>query len=239
MSTLYYQDLGRMQYSAALTLQEQLVGQKKRKTSPDYLLFVEHPHVYTIGRGGEVKNIVAAQEVPVHRTSRGGDVTYHGPGQVVVYPIIDLRSKLRKDVHRYLRNLETAAIRTLQDFTVKAGQRPPYTGIWIDDRKIAAVGLAVSRGITYHGLALNVNPDLSYFRRIIPCGLQWADVTSMAKELGKEQSTERVKYRFLDRFAEVFDYSRIENISNFPNLRPAKMAPATKRAMIDERRRTC
>jgi lipoyl(octanoyl) transferase len=219
MSTLYYQDLGRMQYSSALTLQEQLVGQKKRKTSPDYLLFVEHPHVYTIGRGGDIKNVVAPREVPVHRTSRGGDVTYHGPGQVVVYPIIDLRSKLRKDVHRYLRNLETAAIRTLQDFTVKAGQRPPYTGIWIDDRKIAAVGLAVSRGITYHGLALNVNPDLSYFRRIIPCGLQWADVTSMAKELGKEQSTERVKYRFLDRFAEVFDYSRIENISNFPEFK--------------------
>jgi lipoyl(octanoyl) transferase len=219
MSTLYYQDLGRMQYSSALTLQEQLVGQKKRKTSPDYLLFVEHPHVYTIGRGGDIKNVVAPREVPVHRTSRGGDVTYHGPGQLVVYPIIDLRSKLRKDVHRYLRNLETAAIRTLQDFTVKAGQRPPYTGIWIDDRKIAAVGLAVSRGITYHGLALNVNPDLSYFRRIIPCGLQWADVTSMAKELGKEQSTERVKYRFLDRFAEVFDYSRIENISNFPEFK--------------------
>lgn len=219
MSTLYYQDLGRMQYSAALTLQEQLVGQKKRKTSPDYLLFVEHPHVYTIGRGGDIKNVVAPREVPVHRTSRGGDVTYHGPGQLVVYPIIDLRSKLRKDVHRYLRNLETAAIRTLQDFTVKAGQRPPYTGIWIDDRKIAAVGLAVSCGITYHGLALNVNPDLSYFRRIIPCGLQWADVTSMAKELGKEQSTERVKYRFLDRFAEVFDYSRIENISNFPEFK--------------------
>jgi lipoate-protein ligase B len=219
MSTLYYQDLGRMQYSAALTLQEQLVGQKKRKTSPDYLLFVEHPHVYTIGRGGDIKNVVAPREVPVHRTSRGGDVTYHGPGQLVVYPIIDLRSKLRKDVHRYLRNLETAAIRTLQDFTIKAGQRPPYTGIWIDDRKIAAVGLAVSRGISYHGLALNVNPDLSYFRRIIPCGLQWADVTSMAKELGKEQSTDRVKYRFLDRFAEVFDYSRIENISNFPEFK--------------------
>ena len=210
MSTLYYRDLGRIQYSSALTLQEQLVDQKKRNPSPDYLLVVEHPHVYTIGRGGDIKNILAPREVPVHRASRGGDVTYHGPGQIVVYPIIDLRSKLRKDVHRYLRNLETAVIRTLQDFTLPVGRRPPYTGIWIDNRKIAAIGLAVSRGITYHGLALNLKPDLSYFQRIIPCGLSWAGVTSMAKELGTEPSRQEVTDKFLQHFAELFDYTDVQ-----------------------------
>ena len=115
-------------------------------------------------------------------------MTYHGPGQLVVYPLIDLRSKLRRDVHRYLRNLEMSAIRTLKDFGLEGIRRPPYTGIWVDNRKIAAIGIAVRRCITFHGVALNVNTDLSYFNRIIPCGLSWADVTSMARELGGEQN---------------------------------------------------
>jgi lipoyl(octanoyl) transferase len=174
------------------------------------LLFVEHPHVYTLGRGGKASNVLAPEDVPVFRTSRGGDVTYHGPGQLVVYPIIDLRSKLRKDVHRYLRNLEMTAIRTLEDFGLKGTRRPPFTGIWIGDRKIAAIGVAVRRCITYHGLALNVNTDLAYFNRIVPCGLAWADVTSVARELGKEQSAELVKERFLHHFAELFGYSDIQ-----------------------------
>jgi lipoate-protein ligase B len=173
------------------------------------ILFVEHPHVYTLGRGGKETNVVAPQDVPVQRTSRGGDVTYHGPGQLVVYPIIDLRSKLRKDVHRYVKNLEQSAILTLADFAITATRRPPYTGIWIENRKIAAIGVAVRRCITYHGLALNVNTDLSYFERIIPCGLAWADVTSMDKELGAAPSMGEVRETFLHHFAEVFVYSQI------------------------------
>jgi lipoyl(octanoyl) transferase len=207
---LCYQDLGRLDYLGALHLQERLVARKRREVSPDILLFVEHPHVYTLGRGGKESNVLAPRKVPVIRTSRGGDVTYHGPGQLVLYPIIDLRSKLRKDVHRYLRNLEAAAIRTLNDFGLAALRRPPYTGIWIGDRKIAAIGVAVRRAITYHGLALNVNTDLSYFKRIIPCGLSWADVTSMKEELGTDQSVEQVKESFLRHFAEVFGYSDVE-----------------------------
>ena len=195
-----------MDYLAALGLQEQLVALKQRETSPDILLFVEHPHVYTLGRGGKESNVLAPKEVPVYRTSRGGDVTYHGPGQLVVYPIIDLRSKLRKDVHRYLRNLEMTAIRTLKDFGLEGAQRPPFTGIWIEDRKIAAIGVAVRRCITYHGLALNVNTDLSYFERIVPCGLAWAEVTSMAKELGVDQNLAKVRERFLHNFAKIFGY---------------------------------
>src|SRR5919109_251242 len=138
MAELLYKNLGRMDYLAALTLQEKLVDLKQHDASLDILLFVEHPHVYTLGRGGQASNVLAAQGVPVYRTSRGGDVTYHGPGQLVVYPIIDLRSKLRKDVHRYLSKLEWTAIHTLGDFALRATRRPPYSGIWIDDRKIAA-----------------------------------------------------------------------------------------------------
>lgn len=210
MAGLVYKDLGRLDYLAALALQERLVELKQREDSPDILLFVEHSHVYTLGRGGHVSNVLAPEDVPVYRTSRGGDVTYHGPGQVVVYPIIDIRSKLRKDVHRYLRNLETSAIRTSADFGLEGTRRPPFTGIWIGDRKIAAIGVAVRRCITYHGLALNVNTDLSYFNRIVPCGLAWAEVTSMARELGAELDQREVRDSFLHHFAEVFGYSDVK-----------------------------
>ncbi len=215
MAQLFYQDLGRLDFLAALSRQEQLIELKQRQAVADILLFVEHPHVYTIGRSGDLNNVLAAQDVPLHRASRGGDVTYHGPGQLVVYPIIGLRSKLRKDVHRYVKNLEMTVIETLKNFGLEARRRPPYTGIWIDNRKIAAMGIAVRRGITFHGLALNVNTDLSYFDRIIPCGLSWADVTSMAKELGKDPSVHNVRESFLRHFAELFGYTEIENISHF------------------------
>ena len=207
MSPLFYKDLSSMSFIDALRLQEKLVELKRNDCAADVVLFVEHPHVYTLGRGGNADHVLAPEEVPVYRTSRGGDVTYHGPGQLVVYPIVDLRSKLRKDVHRYVRNLEESAILALADFGIAATRRPPFTGIWIGDKKIAAVGVAVRRAITYHGLALNVNVDLSYFTRIVPCGLAWADVTSMAEELGSEQNLTDVRARFLDRFAESFGYS--------------------------------
>ena len=210
MAQLHYKDLGCLDFLEALSWQERLLELKQRECTSDILLLVEHPHVYTLGRGGKESNVLAPRDVPVHRTSRGGDVTYHGPGQLVIYPIVDLRSKLRKDVHRYVRNLEKTAIETLRDFGLVSSRRAPYTGIWIEDRKIAAVGLAVRRGITYHGLALNVNTDLSYFDRIIPCGLTWAHVTSMAKELAREQNVERVKKSFLQHFVDVFSYSDIK-----------------------------
>ena len=211
MSELFYKDLGRLEYLPALAFQEEIVELKQRERLPDILLFVEHPHVYTLGRGGDAANVLAPQEVPIYRTSRGGDVTYHGPGQVVVYPIVDLRSKLRRDVHRYLRNLEMSTIQTLADFGLTAIRKPPYTGLWIENRKIAAIGVAVRRSITFHGLALNVNTDLSYFNRIVPCGLAWADVTSMAQELGDDQSLEQVKVSLLNHFAETFGYTDVKN----------------------------
>lgn len=216
MRALLYKDLGWMDYLAALSLQEKLLDLKHREPYPDILLFVEHLHVVTLGRGGKESNVLCPDEVPVYRTSRGGDVTYHGPGQLVVYPLIDLRSKLRKAVHRYLKNLETAVIYTLKDFGLEATRKPPWTGVWIENRKIAAVGVAVRRGITFHGLALNINTDLAYFERIIPCGLSWAEVTSMVKELGGEQSKNKVRERFLRHFAETFGYTDIrESIDIF------------------------
>lgn len=210
MSTLLYKDLGQMDYWAALKLQEKLAELKQREHSPDILLIVEHPHAYTIGRGGKASNVLAAAEVPVYRTSRGGDVTYHGPGQLVVYPIMDLRSKLRREVHRYLTNLENTVILALKDFGLLGMRRPPYTGIWIGDKKIAAIGIAVRRSTTFHGLALNVNTDLSYFTRIVPCGLAWAGVTSMEAELGTEQNLAEVGERFLHKFVEIFGYHDIK-----------------------------
>jgi lipoate-protein ligase B len=239
MATLFYKNLGSMDYLAALALQEKLVELKQRESSADILLFVEHPHVYTLGRGGNELNVLSAQDVPVHRTSRGGDVTYHGPGQLVAYPIVDLRSKLRKDVHRYVRNLELSAIRTLADFGIATARRPPYTGIWIDNRKIAAIGVAVRRCITYHGLALNVNTDLSYFERIVPCGLTWADVTSMQKEIGVEQSVGEVRERFLHHFAETFGYSDIEesvdtlNFGAAQNTLASRLEPETRNSELE------
>ena len=224
MAQLFYENLGRLDFLAALSRQEQLIELKQRQGVADFLLFVEHPHVYTIGRGGDLNNVLAAQDVPLHRANRGGDVTYHGPGQLVVYPIIGLRSKLRKDVHRYIKNLEMTAIETLENFGLEAKRRPPYTGIWIDNRKIAAMGIAVRRGITFHGLALNVNTDLSYFDRIIPCGLSWADVTSMAKELGKDPDIHNVRESFLCNFAELFGYTEIENISHFSAFQAGRKA---------------
>jgi lipoate-protein ligase B len=219
MAELFYKDLGRTDYPVALALQERILESKQRGASADVILFVEHSPVYTLGRSGKESNILTPQDVPVYRTSRGGDVTYHGPGQLVVYPILDLRSKLRKSVHRYLRNLELSALRTLKDFDLEATRRPPYTGIWIDEKKIAAIGIAVRRCITFHGLALNVNTDLSYFNRIIPCGLDWANVTSMAKELGTEQNLIEVRDRFLSHFAQLFGYQKIKESKDLFDVR--------------------
>ena len=226
MSTLFYKDLGRLDYPAALALQEGLVASKHAENFPDILLFVEHPHVITLGRGGKESNVVAPGEVPVVRSSRGGDATYHGPGQLVVYPIVDLKSKLRKDVHRYLRYLEEAAILTLRSFGIAAERKPPCTGIWIGNKKIAAIGVAVRRGVTYHGLGLNVNTDLAYFERIIPCGLPWSDVTSMARELGTDQSMESVKERFVANFAVRFGYKEITPIVDLIDFQAGQKGPS-------------
>jgi len=212
MRTLLLTDLGRMDYLAALSLQERLLELKQQQSFADILLLVEHPHVFTLGRSGKESNVLSPGEIPVLRTSRGGDVTYHGPGQLVAYPILDLNSTLRKDVHRYLRNLELATIDALASFGLVADSKPPWTGVWIENRKIASIGVAVRKRITYHGVALNVNPDLSYFNRIVPCGLSWAEVTSIRKELGREISPEHVKREFVRNFVARFGFEELKEL---------------------------
>ena len=199
-------DLGRLDYQAALTVQERVLETKTLEPADDCLILVEHPHVITTGRREAGAHILDPGDVPVHATSRGGDVTYHGPGQLVAYPIIDLRSKLRRAVHRYLDRLEQVIIDVLGSFGLEGVHRPPFTGVWIGDRKICAIGVAVRRGVTFHGAALNVAPDMNYFRRIVPCVLDWARITSMERETGKAIEMEEVKSLLVQGFYRTFEY---------------------------------
>jgi len=171
-----------------------MVGERQRGERRDALLLVEHPHVITVGRTrGALANILRAGDVEVVEVERGGDVTYHGPGQIVAYPIVQLEEGER-DLHRFLRNLEEGMIRTLAGWSIAADREPGKTGVWIaGQRKIASIGIACRKWVTFHGLALNVTTDLAYFARIQPCGFDAAVMTSMAQELGHEVALAEVK----------------------------------------------
>jgi lipoyl(octanoyl) transferase len=197
-----------MDYGEAFALQRALVEQRKRGEVADQFLIVEHPHTITLGRNGHMENLVAQDDelrrtgVAFLHTDRGGDITYHGPGQIVGYPILDLR-EWKRDVVAYVRALEQTIIDALADFSLAAGREPGKTGVWIDGAKIAAIGVHVSRWVTSHGFALNVTTDLSYFQYIVPCGLV-KPVTSMAA-LGTVASRENVMERLVCHFGRVFD----------------------------------
>jgi lipoyl(octanoyl) transferase len=197
-----------MDYRAALELQRQLIARRQQGLIPDQLLLLEHPHVITLGRNGNAANLLASAEVlsragiAYYPTDRGGDVTYHGPGQLVGYPIIDLR-EWQRDVGAYVRAVEQTIIDTLADYGISAGRIPKLTGVWVDDRKIAAIGVHISRWVTSHGFALNVSTDLSYFQYIVPCGLT-KPVTSMAA-LGVVASLHEVGQTLAAHFGRVFD----------------------------------
>lgn len=200
--------LGRVSYGEALELQQQLVSSRKQGLVPDQLLLLEHPHVITLGRNGHMENLLASAEVleragiSFYPTDRGGDVTYHGPGQLVGYPILDLR-EWKRDVGAYVRGVEQAIIDTVGDYGIEAGRIPKLTGVWVGDRKIAAIGVHISRWVTSHGFALNVSTDLSYFQYIVPCGLT-KPVTSLA-QLGVRASLEEVGERLAVHFCRIFD----------------------------------
>ena len=197
-----------MDYGAALELQQRLVAERKQGLIADQLLLLEHPHVITLGRNGRMENLLAGDEVlrragiSFYPTDRGGDVTYHGPGQLVGYPIVDLREWSR-DVGAYVRALEQAIIDTLADFGIAAGRIPKLTGVWVGEQKIAAIGVHISRWVTSHGFALNVTTDLSYFQYIVPCGLT-KPVTSMAR-LGAAPGLHEVSRSLAEHFGRVFD----------------------------------
>jgi lipoyl(octanoyl) transferase len=200
--------LGRVPYAEAWSFQNRLADTRREGLAADTLILLEHPHTYTIGRSGTRNHVflgeaeLAARGITCLDVDRGGDVTYHGPGQLVGYPILDLGPT--PDVGRYLRNLEGCLIDVLADFEIAAGRLSGYTGVWIGDRKIAAIGVKVSQGVTTHGFALNVATDLSLFTHILACGIPDKGVTSIAVELGRAPTITEVEDRVIAHFAERF-----------------------------------
>ena len=200
--------LGLVSYQEAWALQNRLADARRDGLAPDTLILLEHPHTYTIGRSGTRDHVfltaaeLAARGITCLDVDRGGDVTYHGPGQLVGYPIVDLGTA--PDVGRYLRTLEDCLIDTLADFGIVAGRLSGYTGVWIGDRKIAAIGVKISQGVTTHGFALNVTTDLSLFTHILPCGIADKGVTSMAVELGRAPALPEVEDAVVAHFSNRF-----------------------------------
>ncbi len=198
-----------------LKLSQRKLSAENQTPIENHLIFCEHPHVYTLGKSGDIKNLllddVSLQKINAkfNTTNRGGDITYHGPGQIVGYPILDLE-QFFKDIHKYMRFLEESIIKTLRHFDIKAERNKGLTGVWLDAntseaRKICAMGVRCSRWITMHGFALNVNTDLSYFNNIIPCGINDKKVTSIEKEIDKKMDIEEVKLILKKELCEVFE----------------------------------
>ena len=226
---IIFEDLGLLDYKACWDYQEKLFNktiqqkisnrnltEEAQVPTDNFLLFVEHPHVFTLGKSGDESNLLVNEEqleeknASYYKINRGGDITYHGPGQLVGYPILDL-DNFFTDIHKYLRLLEETIILTLNDYGIIAGRSSGETGVWLDSedpvkaRKICAMGVRCSRWVTMHGFGFNVNSDLNYFSNIIPCGIQNKAVTSMEKELGKKVDINQVKEKIKIYFSELFD----------------------------------
>lgn len=202
--------LGLVEYREAYHLQRKLLRQRFDGEIKDTILLLEHLPTITIGKSGSLEDVLVSQEklaeegISLFFTDRGGDVTYHCPGQLVAYPIIDLRERGR-DVHRYVHDLEEVIIRTLSSFSIVAGRDDSHAGVWAKDEEIAAIGLSIKRWVTMHGIALNVNPNLSHFSLINPCGFSDRKATSMAKLLSQDVPMEEVMHRLIAHFADVFN----------------------------------
>jgi lipoyl(octanoyl) transferase len=233
-NSVIFKDLGLINYKQAWDLQEKTFAgtvdvkmynrnalPEEQKPTPNHLFFCEHPHVYTLGKSGTEENLLLKQqelnekEAAFYKINRGGDITYHGPGQIVGYPILDL-DNFFTDIHKYLRLLEESIIKTLNHFELEGKRYPGYTGVWLEPenplkaRKICAMGVRCSRWVTMHGFAFNVNPDLSYFNNIIPCGITDKKVTSMEMELGRKVSVEEVKAVLKKYLSEIFEMKLVE-----------------------------
>lgn len=230
MIKVNFEDLGKVDYQKAWDYQTELFDasvnnkianrkeedETKHKKIKHHLLFCEHPHVYTLGKSGDASHLLLQKDqleknnVQFYKINRGGDITYHGPGQIVGYPIFDL-DQIFTDIHKYLRFLEDAVMMTIAEYGIKSERLEGLTGVWIDPdhpakaRKICAMGVKCSRWVTMHGLALNVNTDLNYFNHIVPCGISDKQVTSMQKELGEEVNIEEVKEKLKNNIAKLFE----------------------------------
>ena len=220
---LFKIDLGRTKYGDAYSLQKKLVVSRSQDILPDCLVITEHEPVITMGMGTNEKNLLIGKEelekqgIDIFEIERGGDITFHGPGQIVLYPIIDLRKRDR-DAHRYLRDLENFVIIALKEIGLKASAKEGLTGIWVDDHKLGAIGVAISRWITFHGLALNVTTNLDYFKLINPCGITDYPVGSISEILGKEIKMDFMIKLLTDNFARFFNYKVriIDDITQLP-----------------------
>lgn len=222
-------DLGLIDYSKAWDYQTELfekilsiknrnrdLPDEQKEQTPNFLIFCEHPHVFTLGKSGDESNLLIAKEnldsinASYYHINRGGDITYHGPGQIVVYPIIDMENFFT-DIHKYMRLLEESVIMTLKEAGIAAGRIKGLTGVWLDpdqettSRKIAALGVKTSRWVTLHGMAFNVNPDLNYFKNIVPCGIENKSVTSMANEMHSKQNLDLIKNSLRNNIASLFE----------------------------------
>ena len=222
-----YKSLGLINYEESWKKQESIFNKiidtkiknrnlKKEIKTDNYILSCSHPHVYTLGKSGDEKNllidknIIEKENLEFFKINRGGDITYHGPGQIVIYPILDLENFFT-DIHKYLRSLEEAVILTLKEYNIESGRIKNYTGVWIDiesdtPRKICALGVKTSRWVTMHGLALNVNTDLNFFKNIIPCGINDKEVTSISKEVGQVIKIKDVEKKLLNNLSKVFEF---------------------------------
>tara|TARA_Y100000748_G_C15350216_1_gene431591 strand:- start:11 stop:718 length:708 start_codon:yes stop_codon:yes gene_type:complete len=189
---------------------------KSQKKTKNYIITCSHPHVYTLGKSGNEKNLLIDNEeierrnLEYYKINRGGDITYHGPGQLVIYPIIDLENFFT-DIHKYLRYLEESIILTLKEYNIESGRVEGLTGVWVNHKKnnpkkICALGVKTSRWVTMHGLAFNISPELKYFKNIIPCGIENKDVTSLEKEFNKKVSLEEVEKKVIENLSKVFDF---------------------------------
>lgn len=227
MNTVLYKNLGLIDYKEAWDLQESIFAQNiQRKIdrrngletadTENQVLFCEHPHVYTLGKSGSLDNLLLdenglqAHDATFYKINRGGDITYHGPGQLVVYPILDL-DYFFTDIHKYMRYLEEAVILTLAEYGIKGERSDGFTGVWIEPesenaRKICALGVKCSRWVTMHGIGFNINSDLSYFNHIVPCGIDDKAVTSMQRELGQPLDFEEVSSVFKEKLAHQFNF---------------------------------
>jgi lipoyl(octanoyl) transferase len=230
---VFFEDLGVIDYKKAWDYQEELhkkivdvklqnreLPAESQLPTPNFLLYCEHPHVYTLGKSGSEENLLLNEsqleenKATFYRINRGGDITYHGPGQLVVYPIFDLENFFT-DIHKYLRFLEEAVILTLQEYGINAGRIEKLTGVWIDfqdpqkARKICAMGVKCSRWVTMHGIGFNVNSELDYFKNIIPCGIDDKAVTSMEKELQHKVEMQELKQKLVDNLANIFDFDYV------------------------------
>lgn len=230
-ANVIFKDLGTIDYQEAWDYQEKLFKSiidlkiKKRdgltsEETKNYLLFCEHPHVYTLGKSGKKEHLLMSEErlseinATYYKINRGGDITYHGPGQIVAYPILDLESYFFTDIHKYMRLLEEAVIQTLLEFGITSGRVDGLTGVWIDGdkpnaRKICAMGVKSSRWVTMHGIGFNINTDLNYFNHIVPCGIEDKNVTSLQNELGEKLDIIDVKEILKRQFAKQFNVKYI------------------------------